>query len=171
MEPEVSSQCLQEPATDSSWARWIQSTTSYSIFLRSILIFSFHLRVCLSSCDVSIRVLYAFLISPMCATCPAYLILLNSVILIINMWWRVQIMKLLIIEFPPAIVQSVYRLTTGWTNGWSGFESRRGAGNFCFRHRVQTGSGAHTVSYPMGTEGFFPGGKVAGAWSWPFTSS
>jgi hypothetical protein len=32
-----------------------------------------------------------------------------------------------------------------------------GAGNFCFRHRVQTGSGAHTASYQMGT-----GGKAAG---------
>jgi hypothetical protein len=29
-------------------------------------------------------------------------------------------------------------------------------------HRVQTGSGAHPASYPMGTSGFFPGGKVAG---------
>jgi hypothetical protein len=26
-----------------------------------------------------------------------------------------------------------------------------GAGNFSFHHRVQNGSGAHTVSYPMGT--------------------
>jgi hypothetical protein len=34
-----------------------------------------------------------------------------------------------------------------------------GAGNFSFRHRVQTGSGARTASYPMGTGGCFPGGK------------
>jgi hypothetical protein len=27
-----------------------------------------------------------------------------------------------------------------------------GAGNFSFHHRVQNGSGAHPVSYPMGTE-------------------
>jgi hypothetical protein len=26
---------------------------------------------------------------------------------------------------------------------------------------VQTGSGAHPASYPMGTEGSFPGGKAA----------
>jgi hypothetical protein len=38
-----------------------------------------------------------------------------------------------------------------------------GAGNFFLRHRVQSGSGAHPTSYPMGTGGFFPGGKVAGA--------
>jgi hypothetical protein len=34
-------------------------------------------------------------------------------------------------------------------------------------HRVQTGSGAHPASYPMGNGGFFPGGKVAETLSWP----
>jgi hypothetical protein len=29
-------------------------------------------------------------------------------------------------------------------------------------HVVQTGSGAHPASYPMGTEGTFPGGNAAG---------
>jgi hypothetical protein len=29
-------------------------------------------------------------------------------------------------------------------------------------YRVQNGSGAHSASYPMGTRGSFPGGKVAG---------
>jgi hypothetical protein len=38
-----------------------------------------------------------------------------------------------------------------------------GAGNFFLHHRVQKGSGAHPASYPMGTRGSFPGGKVAGA--------
>jgi hypothetical protein len=37
-----------------------------------------------------------------------------------------------------------------------------GAGNFSLRHRVQTGSGVHSASYPMGTRGSFPGGKAAG---------
>jgi hypothetical protein len=36
------------------------------------------------------------------------------------------------------------------------------AGNFSPRHRVQTASGAHLVSYPMGTKGYFPGGKEVG---------
>jgi hypothetical protein len=31
------------------------------------------------------------------------------------------------------------------------------AGNFSLHHRVQTGSGAHPVCYPMGTRGSFPG--------------
>jgi hypothetical protein len=38
-----------------------------------------------------------------------------------------------------------------------------GAGNFSLHHRVQNGSGAHPASYPMGTSGFFPGGKSTGA--------
>jgi hypothetical protein len=45
-----------------------------------------------------------------------------------------------------------------------------GAGNFSLHHRVQNGSGAHPASYPMGNGGSFPGGKAAGAWSWPLTS-
>jgi hypothetical protein len=44
------------------------------------------------------------------------------------------------------------------------------AGNFSLRHLVQTGSGAHPASYPMGTRGSFPGGKAVSAWSWPMTS-
>jgi hypothetical protein len=38
-----------------------------------------------------------------------------------------------------------------------------GAGNFSLQHRVQNGSGAHLASCPMGTGGYFPGGKAAGA--------
>jgi hypothetical protein len=38
-----------------------------------------------------------------------------------------------------------------------------GVGKFSLHHRVQSGSGAHPASYPMGTMGSFPGGKVAGA--------
>jgi hypothetical protein len=45
-----------------------------------------------------------------------------------------------------------------------------GAGNFSVHHHIQNGSGAHLASYPMGTRGFFPGSKAAGAWSWPLTS-
>jgi hypothetical protein len=36
-----------------------------------------------------------------------------------------------------------------------------GAGNFSFHHRVQKGSGAQPTSYPIGTRGSFPAGKVA----------
>jgi hypothetical protein len=50
---------------------------------------------------------------------------------------------------------------------WSGVWIPAGAGNIPLHHRVQTSSGAHTASYPMGTRGSFPGGKTARAWSWP----
>jgi len=45
-----------------------------------------------------------------------------------------------------------------------------GAGNFSLLHRLQTGSGAHPASYPVGTRGSFLGGNAAGAWSWSLTS-
>jgi len=38
-----------------------------------------------------------------------------------------------------------------------------GAGNFSLHHRVQTVSGAHLASYPIGTRGSFLVGKAAGA--------
>jgi hypothetical protein len=59
------------------------------------------------------------------------------------------------------ISQSVYRLATGWAKEGSEFESRNG--EEFFLHVVQTGSGFHPTSYPMGTGGSFPGGKAAGA--------
>jgi hypothetical protein len=45
-----------------------------------------------------------------------------------------------------------------------------GVKNFSFWHRVQTGPGAHSASYPMGNGGSFPGSKATRAWSWPLTS-
>jgi hypothetical protein len=36
---------------------------------------------------------------------------------------------------------------------------------FLLLHVVRTGSGVHQTSYPVGTEGSFPEGKTAGAWS------
>jgi hypothetical protein len=46
--------------------------------------------------------------------------------------------------------------TTGWTTG---VQSLTGAGNFSSSPCVQTGSGAHPASYPIGTGGPFPGVK------------
>jgi len=49
--------------------------------------------------------------------------------------------------------------------------SCHGRGWECFlQHYVQTGSGAHSASYPMGTSGSSPADKAAGEWSWPLTS-
>jgi hypothetical protein len=58
------------------------------------------------------------------------------------------------------IAQSVYRLATGWTAEGSEFESLQGQ-DVSLLHSVQTVSGNHSASYPVGT----------GAWSWPLTSN
>jgi hypothetical protein len=42
------------------------------------------------------------------------------------------------------------------------FEYLVGAGN-SLHHRVQTGTGAHPLSYKMGTRGSFSGDKAAGS--------
>jgi hypothetical protein len=69
------------------WARSIQSLSSYPISLRSILILSAHLRLGIPSglfhSGISTNILYAFLFAPIRSTCPAHLILLDLIILII----------------------------------------------------------------------------------------
>jgi len=37
-------------------------------------------------------------------------------------------------------------------------------------HSFHSGSGAHPASYQMGTRGYYPRGKMAGAWSQSLTS-
>jgi hypothetical protein len=52
----------------------------------------------------------------------------------------------------------------------SEFESRWGQ-EFSLLQIAQTGSEVHQTSCPMVTGGSFPGGKAAGAWSWPLASN
>jgi len=69
-----------------SRATFIQSTYLHTISLRSILILSSHLCLRLPSSPLrsgfTIKILYIFLISPMHATCPAHLILLDLITII-----------------------------------------------------------------------------------------
>jgi hypothetical protein len=70
-----------------SWAKCIQSTTSHTIYLRSILMLSYHLRLGLRSgffpSWLPAKIFYAFLISPIRGTCPAHHSLLDLIMLII----------------------------------------------------------------------------------------
>jgi hypothetical protein len=54
---------------------------------------------------------------------------------------------------------TVQRLATGWITEGSQFRAPAGSRIFIV-HIVQTGSGAHTTSYPMATGGPLPGGKT-----------
>jgi hypothetical protein len=55
--------------------------------------------------------------------------------------------------------------------GLAAFDSRRGLEALFSSPPPPDRLWGHQVSYPMGTRGPFPGGKEAGAWSWPLTSS
>jgi hypothetical protein len=55
--------------------------------------------------------------------------------------------------------------SAGLRTGWSRVRVPEAVGNFSLHHYVQTDSGAHPASYPMGTMGSFPGAKADGAWS------
>jgi hypothetical protein len=63
----------------------------------------------------------------------------------------------------------ISRFCVGIANGYGlddrmmGVRLPAGAGNFSLRHHVQTGSGTHPASYPMGTRDSFSGRKAAGA--------
>jgi hypothetical protein len=70
----------------------------------------------------------------------------------------------------PNFLSLAQRYSAGLRIGWSGVRIPAGAGNFSLHRHIQTGSGAHPASYLMGIKGSFPGGRVAGAWSWKLAS-
>jgi hypothetical protein len=90
--PEIHYRVHKSPPLVLSWARSIESIPSHPIALRSILILSTHLRLGLPSgllpSGFPTNILYAFRFSPVRATCPAHLILLDLIILIMLGSWR-----------------------------------------------------------------------------------
>jgi hypothetical protein len=65
------------------------------------------------------------------------------------------------------VAQSVYRL--GYMMEDRGSIPNRGNDGIVSR-RVQTGSGSHPASYPMGPGALIPAVRGFVAWSWPLTS-
>jgi hypothetical protein len=61
-------------------------------------------------------------------------------------------------------MDNAFRITTGYGLDNQGFEVRVPVGQeFSLLHVVQTGSGAHPTSYPMGNGGSLLWGKAIGA--------
>jgi hypothetical protein len=94
-----------------SGTRSIQSVSTHPIFLRSILTLFTHLRRGLPSglfhSNFSINILHAFIFSSIHATSAAHLFFLdldhsNYV------WWEIQDMKLLIMQFSPQLYLYIY---------------------------------------------------------------
>ena len=68
-------------------------------------------------------------------------------------------------------LDDVVSLVTGCGLGIQGTVILVMRGNtFYLLETVQTGPGAHTVSYSVGSAGCIPGHKVARAKSWPLTT-
>jgi hypothetical protein len=107
-----------------SWARCIQSITSNRISLRSILILSSYLRQGLPSglfrSGLPTEILYAFLISPMRATCPAHLIVYDLFTLIPGGGWAFFSSPLRPERLwgPPSLLSNAYQGLFPW--GYSG---------------------------------------------------
>jgi hypothetical protein len=114
---------------------------------------------------------YIFLSSLQCISAWSFIILTGNIKFVLNSSSILSVYVFL--PLPLIILNMIYQCVlskepsylSGTTLGYGlddrGFESRKGLGIF-FHHRVQTGSGTHPASYPMGTRGSFPGVKRPG---------
>jgi hypothetical protein len=66
------------------------------------------------------------------------------------------------LPFLPYLRVRTWYSSVGVGTGWTARVQFPAVQDFPLLNIVQTGSGAHTAFYPMGTGGFFPGVKAAG---------
>jgi hypothetical protein len=67
----------------------------------------------------------------------------------------------------PATIAGQSEQLPSWQPGWMAWVQVLAVQDFSLLHSIHSDSRAHPTSYPMGTRGFVPGSKAAGAWSWP----
>jgi hypothetical protein len=141
------------------WDRWMQPKPSHTIPSRTVLVSSAHQCTSLLSdlflTDFPSKILYAYIISSVHATCPTQPILLYLITLIFGekckLWTSHHVIFYILLLMPGGMVaQAVLCLTTVWTIG---VQSLTGAEDFSSSPCVQTGCGAHPASYSMGTGG------------------
>jgi hypothetical protein len=93
-----------------------------------------------------------FIFSPMRATFPVIL----NILLYKNIDFTTCVWNMVWYFWGRSrLAQSVYCLATDWTTGRSGFNPRQRQEDFSSNLSVQTGSGAHPASCPIGTGGPF----------------
>jgi hypothetical protein len=81
-----------------------------------------------------------------------------------ELWIKVKLYTLIVSCYPDTNRGSSVGIATGYGlhDRMIGFRFHTGAGKFSLHYHVQTGSGAHPASYPMGTRGSFLGIKRPG---------
>jgi len=101
-----------------SWARWIQSTSSQSVSLRSTFVLSSHVMyVYVTSLlqGFPTKILYVFIFSPIRVICPSHL----SFLIWVPQCWEVPIIVLLIMYFSPSrIGPNILFLTRARISDW-----------------------------------------------------
>jgi hypothetical protein len=101
----------------------------------------------------------------------------KAIFLLIHLFWDVVTIKFCLNQTllkpyrtlgEAGINQSVWRIDCRLDDQGS-IPGKGNDGIFSLCHRVQTGSGVHPTSYPMGTGGSFIWSKATVAWIWPLT--